>query len=102
VGDTDFEAILSIQLTVGVLSQRVPIGSHLVCGAFARRIPMANTSAASSRSELVSLPWGRSSETTSVAISAGNGRRHTHGGMSWTNENHTPPDPSAAASWYPT
>ncbi len=102
MGERDFEAIFSIQLTVGVLSQSVLIGSHFVTGAFARRVPIANTSAASSKSELVTLPWGRSSDTTSVAISLGKGRRHTHGGISWTRENQTLPAPSAAASWYPT
>ena len=102
MGDSDFEAIFSIQLTVGVLSQSVPSGSHFVNGAFARRIPMANTSAANSRSEFETLPWGRSRETTSVAMSMGKARRQTNGGISWTRENQTPPAPSAAASWYPT
>jgi hypothetical protein len=51
VGDLDFDAILSTQLTLGVLSHRVPSG---VCLEFICSIatPTARTSAVSSKSEL--------------------------------------------------
>jgi len=98
VGDLDFEAIRSIQLTVGVLSHRVPSGACFTVGALERATPTANTSAANSRSELVSRPDGLSSDITSEEMSTGNASRHTTGGMESTNENQTPPAPSAAAS----
>ena len=80
VGDFDFEAILSIQLTVGVLSHSVPRGVCLEVHC-ANAIPTARTSAASSRSELVSRPFGVSTETTSYAMSAGNSSLHTTAGV---------------------
>jgi len=101
VGVLDFDAIFSIQLTVGVLSQSVPSGSCLITGASDRMTPIPRTSAASSRSEFVSRPPGLSNDTTSSDTSCGNGSLHTSGGISCANENHTPPLPSAAASWYP-
>jgi len=101
VGDLDFDAILSIQLTVGVLSHNVPNGTCLVFVMRSNAIPTARTSAANSRSEFVRRPCGVSSETTSAAMSAGKASRHTAGGVSSTRENQTPPAPSAAASWYP-
>jgi hypothetical protein len=97
VGDLDFDAILSTQLTVGVLSHSVPSG---VCLEFIRSnaTPTARTSAASSKSEFVSRPWGVSTDTTSLAMSSGNCSLQTTGGVSSQRENHTPPAPSAAAS----
>jgi hypothetical protein len=97
VGDFDFDAILSTQLTVGVLSHRVPSG---VCLEFIRfsATPTARTSAASSKSEFVSCPLGVSTDTTSLAISSGKAPHQTTGGVSSQSENHTPPAPSAAAS----
>ena len=94
-----FEAILSTQLTVGVLSHNVPSGACFTTGARSNITPIARTSAASSRSELVMPPLGLSSETTSEAMSGGNLSRQTMGTMSSTRENQTPPAPSAAASW---
>jgi hypothetical protein len=70
--DFDFDAILLIQLTVGVLSQSVPRVACLICGALARIMPTANSSAASSRSELVMPPVGLLSDTTLLAMSCGN------------------------------
>lgn len=100
MGDFDFDAILSIQLTVGVLSHSVPNGVCFVPHRL-KATPTASTSAASSRSELVSRPLGVSIDTTSCAMSPGKGSRHTAGGVSSHSENQTPPAPSAAASWYP-
>jgi hypothetical protein len=99
VGPLAFDAIFSIQLTIGVLLHSVPSGTCLTLGATASAIPTAMTSAANSRSEFVRRPSGLLSETTSAAISRGNAVRHTVGDMLSTNETHTPPAPSAAASW---
>ena len=66
VGVAAFEAIFSTQLTVDVLSHNVPRGACMIFGADSNITPIANTSAASSRSELVMLPDGLSS----VMISA--------------------------------
>ncbi len=52
-GDLDFDAMQSIQLTVGVLSHRVPSAACFTFGAPVRATPTANTSAASSKSEFV-------------------------------------------------
>ena len=101
VGVFAFDAIFSTQLTVGVLSHSVPIGACLIQGPLSRMTPTANTSAASSRSELVRLPLGLLSEITSDAMSGGNLSRQTHGCIGSASENQTPPAPSAAASWYP-
>jgi hypothetical protein len=95
------EAIFSTQLTVGVLSHNVPRGACMIVGAEAKITPIAKTSAASSRSELVMLPEGLSSVMISVSMSRGNRSLQTDGGMLSRRENHTPPAPSAAASWYP-
>ncbi len=97
VGDLDFDAMLSTQLTVGVLSQRVPSG---VCLEFIRSnaTPTARTSAASSKSEFVRRPLGFSTDTTSLAMSSGKASLQTTGGVSSQRENHTSPAPSAAAS----
>ena len=99
--DFDFDAILSIHPMVGVLSLSVPSATCLIVAALSMMIPTANTSAASSRSELVIVPVGLSSETTSLAMSGGKASLHTIGCMSCNNENQIPPLPSAAASWYP-
>jgi len=99
VGVVAFEAILVTQLTVGVLSHSVPSGACLTTGARSNITPIARTSAASSRSELVMPPLGLSSETTSDAMSVGNLSRQTRGTMLSARENQTPPAPSAAASW---
>jgi hypothetical protein len=99
VGPWALDAIFSIQLTVGVLSHNVPSGTCLTFGATASATPTAMTSAANSRSEFVRRPFGLSSDTTSEAISCGNATLHTVGGMLSDSENHTPPAPSAAASW---
>ena len=101
VGVFAFDAIFSTQLTVGVLSHSVPIGACLIQGPLSRMTPTANTSAASSGSELVRLPLGLLSEITSDAMSGGNLSRQTHGCIGSASENQTPPAPSAAASWYP-
>lgn len=93
------EAIFSTQLTVGVLSHNVPRGACLIHGARSNITPIARTSAASSRSELVMPPSGLASEITSEAMSWGKLFRHTMGTMLSTSENQTPPAPSAAASW---
>ena len=90
MGDLDFDAILSTQLTVGVLSQRVPSG---VCLEFIR-----SSATPTARSEFVSHPLGVSTDTTSLAISSGKASLQTTGGVSSQSENHTPPAPSAAAS----
>ncbi len=87
------------QLTVGVLSQRVPNGACLIMGANSKITPMANTSAASSRSKLVMIPAGLLSVMTLAAISQGNASLYTDGGISSFSKNHTPPAPSAAALW---
>ncbi len=97
MGDLDLDAMRSIQLTVGVLSHNVLRGACLACGAFSNAMPTANTSAVSSRSELVIFPAELSSKITSVAMLMGNPARQTCGGISSTSENHTPPVPSAAA-----
>ena len=52
------------------------------------------------RSEFVIVPVALSNETTSAAMSGGNASLHTIGCILFNNENHTPPLPSAAASWY--
>ncbi len=97
MGDLDFEAILSTQLIVGMLSQRVPSGVCLdfICS---NATPTARTSAASSKSEFVSRPLGFSADTTSLAMSSGIASLQTTGGVSSQRENHTPPAPSATAS----
>ena len=79
VGVLALDAIFSTQLTVGVLSHRVPSGACLMQGALSKITPMAKTSAASSRSELVIPPFGLSSETTFDEMSFGNALRHTMG-----------------------
>jgi len=57
VGKIDFEAIRSIQLTVGLLSHRVPIVLCLMVGAVSTIMPTATISADSSpRSKLVRDP----------------------------------------------
>ena len=96
MGDLDFDAILSTQLTVGVLSHSLPSG---VCLEFIRSnaTPTARTAVASSKSEFVSRPWGVSTDTTSLAMSSGNSSLQTTGGVSSQREN-PPPAPSAAAS----
>ena len=99
VGVFALEAIFSTQLTVGVLSHSVPSGTCLMQGALSKITPMANTSAASSKSEFVIPPLGLSSDTTLDAMSSGNASRHTIGCIGLARENHTPPAPSAAASW---
>ena len=98
VGDLDFDAMRSIQLTVGVLSHRVPSAACFTFGAPVRATPTANTSAASSKSEFVRRPCGLSIEITSDDMSPGNASRHTTGAIVSHNENQTPPAPSAAAS----
>ncbi len=81
VGDFDFDAILSTQLTVGVLSHSVLSGVCLevLCS---NATPTAGTSAASSKSKLVSRPFGVSTKTTSCAMSAENSSLQTTGGLS--------------------
>jgi hypothetical protein len=81
VGVLALDAIFSTQLTVGVLSQRVPRGACLMFGACSKITPIANTSAANSRSELVMPPCGLASVTTSNVMSGGNLSRQTSGGM---------------------
>ena len=98
MGDLDFDAILSTQLTVGVLLHRVPSG---VCLEFicSNATLTARTSAASSKSEFVSGPLGVSTDITSLAMSSGNpSLQTTGGGVLSQRENHTPPTHSAAAS----
>ncbi len=102
IGVVDLDAILLIQLTVGVLSHSVPKGSCLTTGASVTMTPIPMTSAASSRSKFVSCPPGLSNDTTSLDTSRGNGSLHTSGCISCANKNQTPPAPSTAASWYPT
>ncbi len=75
MGDLDFEAILSIQLTVGVLLHSVPRGACFTPGALDMATPIANTSAANSRSEFVRRPDGLSSEITSDEMSGGKALR---------------------------
>jgi hypothetical protein len=99
MGPLALEAIFSIQLTVGVLLHNVPSGTCLTVGATAGAISTAMTSAASSRLEFVRRPFGLLLETTSEAISCENAAHQTTGDMLFTKENHTPPAPSAAASW---
>ncbi len=98
MGDLDFDAIWSIQLTVGVLSHRVPRGACFILGAPVSATPTAITSATNSRSEFVRQPRGLSSEITSDEMSFGNASLHTNGGISLINNYQTPPAPSAAAS----
>ena len=98
MGDLDFDAILSTQLTVGVLSHSVPSRVCLVL-IWLNATPTASTSAASSKSELVSHQFGMWAKTTSLAISSRNFSLQTGGGVSSQRENHTPPAPSTAASW---
>ncbi len=98
MGDLDFDAILSTQLTVGVLSHSVPSGVCLVLTC-SNATPTAKTSAASSKSKFVSRPLGESIKTTSRAMSSGNSSLQTTGGVSSQRENQTPPAPSAAALW---
>ena len=69
MGDLDFDAILSTQLTVGVLSHSVPSGVCLVL-TWLNATLTASTSAASSKSELVSRQFGMSVKTTSRVSSA--------------------------------
>ncbi len=97
MGDLDFDAILSTQLTVGVLSQRAPSS---VCLEFilSNATPTARTSAVSSKSEFVRRPLGFSTDTTSLAMSSGKASLQTIRGVSLQRENHTPPAPTAAAS----
>jgi hypothetical protein len=97
MGPLTLEAILLIQLTVGVWSHNVPNGICFTSGAVASTTPTARTSATSSRSEFVRrLSW-LSLETTSDSMSGGNADLQT-GGMSLVNENQTPHAPAAAAS----
>jgi hypothetical protein len=81
VGVLALEAIFSTQLTVGVLSQRVPSGACRMLGACSNIIPMAKTAAANSRSELVMEPAGLASDTTAEVMSGGKTSRQTIGGM---------------------
>jgi hypothetical protein len=98
MGPLALEAILLIQLTIGVLSHNVPNGICFTSGAVASITPTARTSAANSRSEFVRRHSGLSSETTSDSMSGGNTDCQTNGGMSLVRENHTPPAPATAAS----
>ncbi len=93
-----FEAILSIQLTVGVLLHSVPSGMCFRLLIQSNATPTARTSAASSKSKFVRQPCGVSSETTSAAMSAGNSLRHIIGGVLSCSKNQTPPAPLAAVS----
>ncbi len=98
VADLAFEAILSIQLTVGVLLHGVPSGVCLGLLIRSHATSTARTSAASSKSKFVSWLYRVSSDTPSVALSAGNSLRHTTGGVLLQSKNQTPPAPSATAS----
>jgi hypothetical protein len=98
VGPLALEAILLIQLTVGVLSHNVPNGICFTSGTVASITPTARTSAANSRLEFVRRPSGLLSETTSDSMSGGNADRQTNGGMSSINENQTLPAPAVAVS----
>jgi hypothetical protein len=98
VGDLDFEAILSTQLTIGVLLHSVLSGVCLEL-TYSNATPTARTSAASSKSEFVSQPLGMSTETASFAMSSRNFSLQTTGGVLSQRENQTSPAPSAAASW---
>jgi hypothetical protein len=98
VGPLALEAILLIQLTVGVLSHNVPDGICFTSGAVASITLTARTSAANIRLKFVRRPSGLLSETTSDSMSGGNADHQTNGGMSLVRENHTPPTPAAAAS----
>ena len=75
----NFDTIFSIQLTVGVLSQRVPRGACLMLGAWSKITPIAKTAAANSRSELVMLPWGFLKLTNLEVTVAGKRERHSTG-----------------------
>ena len=97
VGDLDFEAILSIQLTIRVLSHNAPRDMCLEFMIQSKATPTARISAASSKSEFVRQPYGVSSETTSNAMSSRNSSRHTKGGILSHSENQMLPAPSAAA-----
>jgi hypothetical protein len=99
VGPLALEAIFSIQLTVGVLSHNVPSSTCLTVGATASAILTAMTSAANSRLEFVRRPSGLLLETTLEVMSCRNADCQTRRDMLYTNENHTPPAPSYAASW---
>jgi hypothetical protein len=81
VGVAALEAIFSTQLTVGVLSHNVPRGACMIFGADSKITPIANTSAASSRSEFVMLPEGLSSVIMSASMSWGKRSLQTEGGM---------------------
>ena len=62
---------------------------------------IAQTSAASSKSEFVIDPALFLSDTTAFFMSSGNFSLHTKGCIFCSRANQTPPPPSAAASWYP-
>ena len=102
--DVAREARLVTQLTVGVLSHNVPNASLLITGEVVTMTATAITSAASSKSGLVSLPFGLSHETTSFFIYDGNITLHTICAILFLcrSENHTPPAPSDDASCVPT
>jgi hypothetical protein len=102
VGYINLDAIWSIQPTVGLLSHSVPSVFCFTACASVRMTPTASTSAASSRLEFVIHPLGLSSEMTLLVMSRGNVICHNNGCMSVSNENQTPPAPSAEALWYAT
>lgn len=101
-GYWDFDAILVIQLMVGLLSQSDPNAWCLIAGLLSIIAATANSSAASSKSEVVMDPHGLLLDTTVMAMSGGNVHLQTNGGICLIIANHTPPAPSMVASWYAT
>ena len=70
-----FEALRMLQEAVGVLSEPECGASMLALGNALGRVAYCITRAASSRSELVILPYGLVDETNSEVTSAGQGFR---------------------------
>ena len=71
------EALCVLQETVGVLSEPERDAAILAFGTASRRVASCKTRAASSRSELVLLPWGLAKETKLATMSSGQGSRQT-------------------------
>ncbi len=96
------DAICCTQLTVGLLllnsAMRFSLRGPQTCSIMSQRM----TSPASSRSELVIVPFGLATNTTFAVMSGGYWVRNTVGGHSDSSLNITPPTPWLDVSTTPT
>jgi hypothetical protein len=99
MGEALREAMRVVQETAGELSE--PIADcvpAMSAPSLTSKTVWCNNTPAISKSELVSLPWGFWSDTTSRVMSVGHWTRHTTGDRGDFAPNHTPPAPNALAS----